>query len=425
MFEDVGKRQVFVGSSSEGKNLADIVITELKAAGLHPLAWFDFFKNQRPPIQELEQISLRAHGAVLVATSDDRAIIRNQRWTQARDNVLFEYGLFSGSLGRSKCGLLVPDQPDFRIPSDFLGVACFSSYTSNTVSECVAKLVGSLGTALARPAMAETLASRSRRILCLIGWVREETFRLIEDWDSVGARGIISERLKAVSGFLQQDIDALQLRQEYDAVEGLVIDAVNRFPSLGLPDFREHQRYVGEDLLRGRYPANREVLYGLLHSIPSELRHECSCTACRYFWDTRRGRWDWPEPYWRDRYYYGSGPSYPYPCCATLWAIGVAEASTAFEEMIGRADPIAPLRDWADKKLPPLNKAIVAFERRIHERLFGSLDTGSTATGARFTEATVEVPETPRAICRLCHGKLGMLAVLRGQREHQRCPDLD
>src|SRR5438128_2396033 len=113
MIPDIGKRQVFVGSSTEGKHLAEMVISQLDSAGLHPLPWFDFFKNQRPPIQELEQITLRAHGAVLVATSDDRAIIRNQEWTQARDNVLFEYGLFSGTLGRSKCAFLVPDEPEF------------------------------------------------------------------------------------------------------------------------------------------------------------------------------------------------------------------------------------------------------------------------------------------------------------------------
>jgi predicted nucleotide-binding protein len=117
MIADIGKRQVFVGSSTEGKKIAELVISTLARAGLHPLPWFDFFKHERPPIQELERIALRAHAAVLVETSDDRALIRNQQWTQARDNVLYEYGLFSGTLGRSKCGLLVPDQSDFRIPT--------------------------------------------------------------------------------------------------------------------------------------------------------------------------------------------------------------------------------------------------------------------------------------------------------------------
>lgn len=188
--------------------------------------------------------------------------------------------------------------------------------------------------------MAETLQSRSRRILCLIGWVRDETLRLIEDWDGTQTRSVVSKRLKAVSSFLDQDIDALLLRTEYDNVERLVVDAIDSFPSIGAPDLRYHQRDLGEGLLRGRYRANPDVLHGLLHEIPRELRDECSCSACRYFWDTR--------PYWRDSYYWSERyeygyQGYPYGCVGA-WAVGVAEASTAFEEMIRGLDPTGPLR---------------------------------------------------------------------------------
>jgi CAP12/Pycsar effector protein, TIR domain len=386
MFEDVGKRQIFVGSSTEGKKLAEIVISKLEDSGLQPLPWFDFFKNQRPPIQELEQISLRAEGAVLVATSDDHVVIRNQQWTQARDNVLFEYGLFSGALGRAKCGLLVPDQPDFRIPTDFLGVACFTSYSEATASECATKLVASLTSVLSKPAMAETLVSRGRRILCLIGWVRDETFRLVRDWESMSARSIVSERLKAVSGFLQQDIDALQLRKEYDAVEGLVIAAVDSFPSP--PDSDERARYLDEFLFHRRNFANPTVFYSLLESLPRDLRHECACPTCRDCWEKFSERWpNRPEDLGQYRGYLGTLTGYhyslylySYPCYATLYALGVAEATTGFEEIMRRADPMRALREWAERQLPPLNEAIVTFERRLHECLFGALDTRSAAS---------------------------------------------
>ena len=61
-----------------------------------------------------------------MATSGDRASVRERHWHKMRDHVLFEYGLFSGPIGRTKCGLLVPYEPEFRVPSDFLGVACFT-----------------------------------------------------------------------------------------------------------------------------------------------------------------------------------------------------------------------------------------------------------------------------------------------------------
>jgi hypothetical protein len=41
--------------------------------------------------------------------------------------------------------------------------------------------------------------------------------------------------------------------------------------------------------------------------------------------------------------------------------------------MIRRINALDPLRR-AEEQLPPINKAIVAFERRLHERLFGTLD---------------------------------------------------
>jgi CRP/FNR family transcriptional regulator, cyclic AMP receptor protein len=93
-------KQVFVGSSTEGKPLADAVIGALREAGLSPLPWYDFFKSSRPPLQELELLTLNADAAVLVASADDQAIIRGKKWHQARDNVLFEYGLFAGTIGR-------------------------------------------------------------------------------------------------------------------------------------------------------------------------------------------------------------------------------------------------------------------------------------------------------------------------------------
>jgi predicted nucleotide-binding protein len=88
----LGKKRVFVGLSTEGKHFAEKVILELQNRGFSALPWYDFFKNERPPLQELERLTLQVEGAVLVATSDDQVIIRERQWRQARDNVLFEYG---------------------------------------------------------------------------------------------------------------------------------------------------------------------------------------------------------------------------------------------------------------------------------------------------------------------------------------------
>lgn len=211
MDELLTNKRVFVGSSTEGKRIAETVIAAVRNSGLSPLAWFDFFKSDRPPMQELEHLTLQADAAVLVATPDDRAIIRTRNWHQARDNVLFEYGLFAGALGRSKCGLLVPDRTDFRIPSDFLGVACFQLYTADRTQVAAATVAAAFAAAMSTP-RTESIHSRSRRLLQLVGWIRDEALWLVQDWDSENGKHVISDRIIAVSAFIRDDVDSLAVR---------------------------------------------------------------------------------------------------------------------------------------------------------------------------------------------------------------------
>jgi hypothetical protein len=188
----------------------------LKASGLSPLAWFDFFKASRPPLQELEHLTLRADAAILIATPDDQAIVRTKKWDQMRDNVLFEYGLFAGSIGRAKCGLILPDSKDFRIPSDFLGVECFEFFDGKNIDRAAQVVLQALVSLLGRPKQDETTKLSSKRLLQFIGWIRDESIRLVQDWDDESARNIVASRVIAASGFLRQDLDKLALRKEYD-----------------------------------------------------------------------------------------------------------------------------------------------------------------------------------------------------------------
>lgn len=55
----------------------------------------------------------------LIFTKDDLALSRDEAFEQARDNVLFEYGLFLGRLGLDRA--FVVAERGVKIPSDFLG----------------------------------------------------------------------------------------------------------------------------------------------------------------------------------------------------------------------------------------------------------------------------------------------------------------
>lgn len=60
--------------------------------------------------------------AVFVFSPDDVLQIRNQQVSTARDNVIFELGLFIGKLGKRRCFIVVPrNDPDLHLPTDLVG----------------------------------------------------------------------------------------------------------------------------------------------------------------------------------------------------------------------------------------------------------------------------------------------------------------
>ena len=75
--------------------------------------------------------------AVALVTPDDTAEIKGKSYIIPRDNVIFEYGLFLGKLGRKKSFLVMPDNtPDLQIMSDLHGVTTIKysfSPTANVV----------------------------------------------------------------------------------------------------------------------------------------------------------------------------------------------------------------------------------------------------------------------------------------------------
>lgn len=73
-------------------------------------------------IESLEKVSHEADFAVLVLTPDDVTTSREAEKLAPRDNVVFELGLFIGSLGRERCFLVHEQRPDLKLPSDLLGV---------------------------------------------------------------------------------------------------------------------------------------------------------------------------------------------------------------------------------------------------------------------------------------------------------------
>lgn len=131
------KRQLFIGSSSEGKSIAKKVEEKVnKECGewIKCMPWYDndCFTLNKSTLENLSSMTLICDYAILIASKDDITSKRRCIKRSIRDNVIFEYGLFSGSIGISKTFLLI--DKDVHIPSDIKGIT-LPYYNEHTIDE--------------------------------------------------------------------------------------------------------------------------------------------------------------------------------------------------------------------------------------------------------------------------------------------------
>jgi len=103
------KPHIFIGSSREGIHVAKMVKIELSDIAdctIWEDAEFEFGKSAYESLSKM--INLYDY-AILIATPDDTVVSRTIKFDNPRDNVIFEMGLYSGRLGRSRAILLRED----------------------------------------------------------------------------------------------------------------------------------------------------------------------------------------------------------------------------------------------------------------------------------------------------------------------------
>lgn len=114
----------FVGSSSEGLLYANVLAELLHERVIDCEQWnLTTFALGQTTMEGLEAALARNSFAAFVATGDDKTISRGKGKISPRDNIIFEFGLFAGRLGRARAFLLVPDDvSSLKLPTDLLGV---------------------------------------------------------------------------------------------------------------------------------------------------------------------------------------------------------------------------------------------------------------------------------------------------------------
>jgi Predicted nucleotide-binding protein containing TIR-like domain len=113
---------LFVGSSSEGLELAKAVQSLLAASTDVELWTQGVFGLSHGTLESLVHAVPHFDFAVLVLTADDLTISHGMHHQTARDNVLFELGLFIGGLGRDRTFIIYDEDDSPKLPSDLAGV---------------------------------------------------------------------------------------------------------------------------------------------------------------------------------------------------------------------------------------------------------------------------------------------------------------
>jgi predicted nucleotide-binding protein len=123
------KAKIFIGSSGRALILAQRLRDELSANFSEATVWNDASQGQAGLmiIEMLENATREYDFAVLILTRDD-VVFREGGDTekrQARDNCIFEAGLFMGALGRQRCFLVSGVRAD-ELPVDLRGIIYYA-----------------------------------------------------------------------------------------------------------------------------------------------------------------------------------------------------------------------------------------------------------------------------------------------------------
>lgn len=116
--------RIFIGSSSEGKDVAQRLAVNLEADGsVETKIWtHGVFDLGEHVLDGLIRHSQTSDFAVLVLSPDDTVSSRDAVAQAPRDNVIFELGLFIGALGKDRTYMVQPHGLELKLPSDLAGI---------------------------------------------------------------------------------------------------------------------------------------------------------------------------------------------------------------------------------------------------------------------------------------------------------------
>jgi hypothetical protein len=114
------KPKIFIGSSSEGLKIAEKVKVFFDKEYECYLWSDDIFKYNDNFLETLMKEASLFDFGFLIFTKDDYTKSRLKNFDTPRDNVVFEYGLFLGRIGRERAYFITDEE--VKLPSDLQGI---------------------------------------------------------------------------------------------------------------------------------------------------------------------------------------------------------------------------------------------------------------------------------------------------------------
>lgn len=113
-----------MASSSKSFSVARALKEELHAPFLEIVSWkkLGVFKLSEHTMESLEKIVNECDFGIFILGPDDLLIKNSEVHDVARDNVIFELGLFFGKVGRKRSYMLRPSDIEIKEPSDLKGI---------------------------------------------------------------------------------------------------------------------------------------------------------------------------------------------------------------------------------------------------------------------------------------------------------------
>jgi len=116
------KPRIFIGSSSESLNIANACNVGLDHSAEVSVWPYIFDTAGSDTLSSLLTKADNVDFALFVFSPDDVIKVQGNIQSTVRDNVLFELGLFIGSLGKERCFILRPRNTELYIASDLAGI---------------------------------------------------------------------------------------------------------------------------------------------------------------------------------------------------------------------------------------------------------------------------------------------------------------